>query len=130
MIEGQDSNDSINQDAFVFTNRLGKKVQMNRIEVPYTWLTSLYRLQETFETREEFLTLRGVLERVIEKGLQYIEASHKNTDKGRLLRKIDNEFDGQIRGILEHPELAQPEDVINLLKKRDAERLAVKRIKR
>lgn len=117
---GQAENDTMPESAFTFTNRYGKKVVMDRIEVPYSLLTSLHRLQENFEARGEYMSMRGVIEHVIDKGIMYTENVWKSVDTGREKRSIDKLYNGRLDEILASPEKADPSDVIAILAERKA----------
>ena len=60
---------SLPAGALNFTNRSGKTIQMETVVVPYALLTTLYRVQEDFEDHDEFLSMDGVVRRLIHLGV-------------------------------------------------------------
>jgi hypothetical protein len=101
---------SLPAGAMNFTTRNGKTIQMEAQNFPFALLATLYRLQEDYEQRGQFLTLEGVMREIFGMGVDTQRARWKWGAINKETKVLKSEFEKDIQEVLKTGDAMTPEE--------------------
>jgi hypothetical protein len=98
----------------LFTSKQGKTFEMEALEVPYILMTTLYRLQEEYESHDMPFTIEGVLRTALGLGIDTQRTRWKWAEINKGTKVIEKEVQSNLVSVLQQKDMSA-EDRLQLV---------------